>query len=172
MRSAIVAGIVSTALVFGSDGVAKAPSNVGGLAGDIANEAVVRTLYDDFVAAWNRHDVDALASMWAIDGDLLEPDGAVAKGRDAVRAHFARQHATVFAKTRLVLRVADVWFLAEDVALVDGGYEIQGIRTPDGRELPARRGQLTSVLLKEQGKWWIAASRLMIPTELPYKPKQ
>jgi uncharacterized protein (TIGR02246 family) len=171
MRNAVILGILTVALAVGSAAESKSPSNVGGLAGDVANEQLVRELYDDFVAAWNRHDVETMANTWAIDGDLLEPDGAVAKGRDAVRRHLARQHASVFAKTHLALSVADVWFMSENVALVDGGYEIYGIRTPDGSELPARRGHLTSVLLKEHGKWWIAASRLMVPTELPYKKK-
>jgi uncharacterized protein (TIGR02246 family) len=172
MRSAIVLGVVAVALAAGGRAWAVSPSNEGGLAGDIANERLVRELYDKFVGAWNRHDVESLAGMWAIDGDHFEPDGTVAKGRDAVRALLAREHGSVFAKTRLDLSVADVWFISDDVALVDGGYEIYGIRTPDGDELPARRGHLTSVLIQEQGKWWIAASRLMIPTELPYKPKK
>jgi uncharacterized protein (TIGR02246 family) len=172
MRGAIVVGIVAAALAAGGRVEATSPSNEGGLAGDVANERIVRELYDGFVAAWNRHDVEALAAMWAIDGDHFEPDGTVAKGRDAVRALLGREHGSVFAKTRLTLSVADVWFVSEEVALVDGGYEIHGIRTLDGAELPARRGHLTSVLIREQGKWWIAASRLMIPTELPYKPKQ
>jgi uncharacterized protein (TIGR02246 family) len=170
-QRAIAVAVVAAALATVGPAWAGAPSNEGGLAGDVANERLVRELYDDFVAAWNRHDVDALANMWAIDGDHLEPDGTVAKGRDAVRALFAREHATVFGKSRLNLSVADVWFVSGDVALVDGGYEIYGIQTADGTELPARRGHLTSVLINEQGKWWIAASRLMIPTELPYKKK-
>jgi hypothetical protein len=52
---------------------------------------------------------------------------------------------------------------------VDGGYALSGARMPDGKELPERRGHLTAVLLAEGGQWPIAASRLMIPTELPYK---
>jgi len=171
MRSGIVIGIVAAALAVGGRVEATAPSNEGGLASDIANEQLIRGLYENFVAAWNRHDVATLAGMWAIDGDHLEPDGTVAKGRDAVRALLTREHESVFAKTRLNLSLADVWFVSENVALVDGGYEVTGIRTPDGVELPARRGHLTSVLIHEQGKWWIAASRLMIPTELPYKKK-
>jgi uncharacterized protein (TIGR02246 family) len=171
MRSAVVIGVMAAALAAGGPVAAVSPSNEGGLAGDVANEKLVRDLYDRFVAAWNRHDPATMAGMWSIDGDHLEPDGTVAKGRDAVRALLTREHQTVFAKSHLSLSVADVWFVAQNVALVDGGYEVTGIRTPDGVDLPARRGHLTSVLLHEQGKWWIAASRLMIPTELPYKKK-
>jgi len=150
----------------------EAQSNEGGIASDIANEKAVRTLYDQFVAAWNRHDYMALASMWAIDGDHMEPDGTLAKGREAIATHFRRGHEGPFKHSHLQLSLQDVWFISGEVALVDGGYAISGIRTPDGVELPERRGHLTSVLLHEQDKWWITASRLMIPTALPYKKKE
>ncbi|HWP66325.1 MAG TPA: SgcJ/EcaC family oxidoreductase [Candidatus Limnocylindria bacterium] len=148
---------------------AMAQSNEGGIASDIANEKAVRALFSQFVQAWNRHDHAALAEMWAIDGDHMEPDGATAKGRTAVATLFKRQHEGAFKDTHLQLSIADVWFISGDVALVDGGYAVSGIRAPDGVELPERRGHLTCVLLHEQGKWWITATRLMIPSELPYK---
>ena len=171
MKRAFILGIFVALAALATTAVAQAPSNEGGLASDVAHEQVVRKLYDDFVAAWNRHDAKALADMWAVDGDHREPDGTEAKGRVAVAKLLTRQHESVFAKTRLNLSLADVWFIGDQMALIDGGYEIYGIQLPDGTEIPARRGHLTSVLLYEQGKWWIVASRLMIPTELPYKKK-
>ena len=69
----------------------------------------------------------------------------------------------------LDLNIDDVWFVTGDVALVDGGYTLTGAKLPDGTVLPARRGHYTSVLLNEGGRWWIVASRLMIPAPLPYK---
>ena len=144
-------------------------SNRGGAAIDLKNEKVVRDQYDRFVAAWNRHDAAALGAMYTIDGDHLEPDGNHVDGRDAVTLLFKRQHESVFKQTRLMLNIADVWFVTDDVALVDGGYAISGIRDLEGVEIPERRGHLTSVLLREGGTWRIAASRLMVPTELPYK---
>jgi uncharacterized protein (TIGR02246 family) len=144
-------------------------SNVGGAATDLANEKEIRGLYADFVTTWNEHEPAKLADMWALDGDHLEPDGTVAKGRKAIADLFERQHGTVFAHTVLSLDIADVWFIADGVALVDGGYGITGIRTPDGADVPKRSGHLTAVLLKEEARWWIVASRLMVPTTLPYK---
>jgi len=151
--------------------LARSQSNEGGIASDIADEKAIRALYTQFVKDWNQHDWQAIAAIWTIDGDHMEPDGSVAKGREAVGVFFKRGHEGAFKNTRLQLSIADVWFIGTDMALVDGGYAISGIVTPDGTPLPERRGHLTSVLIKEQGKWWIAASRLMIPTELPYKKK-
>ena len=155
-----------------ASGTVAAQSNEGSITADLKNERLVREFYDRFSESWNDHDTKALAEMWAIDGDHLEPDGTRAKGRTDVALLLQRQHDSVFKKTRLNLSIADVWFIGADMALIDGGYELHGIQTPDGRNIGARRGHLTAVLLKEQGKWWIAASRLMIPTELPYKKKK
>jgi hypothetical protein len=112
-----------------------------------------------------------MASRWAIDGDEVEPDGTQAKGRDQVTALLTKQHASVFKNSTLKLTVNSVWIMADTVALVDGTYELTGATLPDGTALPPRKGMLTSVLLLDKGVWAIEASRLMIPTVLPYKAK-
>ncbi len=147
-------------------------SNIASIRPDQVNEAAIRKLYADFTAAWNRHDVAAMASMWTIDGDHLEPDGHMAKGREAIQALLDHQHKTVFKDTTLDLDIDAVWFVTGDVALVDGSYALIGARDPKGNELPVRKGHLTSILLKEHGRWNIAASRLMIPTSLPWRENE
>ncbi len=138
---------------------------------DVANESEIREVYKQFTDAWNRHDVDAMANEWAIDGDHIEPDGTVAKSREEVRALLRAQHSGVFKDTKLELSVRTVWFVRGDVALIDGNYLISGVHDLEGNEIPPRGGHLTSLLIQEKGKWWIAASRLMIPMKLPYKKK-
>ena len=145
-------------------------SNEGGISTDLKNEKLVRAMYEDLIDAWNRHDIPAVAKLWAIDGDHLEPDGTVAKGRDAVAKLFTRQHETVFKESVLDMNLQDVWFHGDNLAIVDGNYELKGAKLPNGAELSPRRGHFTSVLLYEDGRWQVAASRLMIPTALPYKP--
>jgi uncharacterized protein (TIGR02246 family) len=169
MMSRLGLAVAVLALACGSTGSALAKSNEGSIRSDLVNEGAIRELYSKFTAAWNKHDVKAMAAMWAIDGDHVEPDGRVAKGREAVTKLLAAQHTTVFKNSKLALTIEDVWFITGDVALVDGSYEVTGIRAPDGKEIPPRKGHLTAVLLKEQNSWWIAASRLMIPAPLPYK---
>jgi uncharacterized protein (TIGR02246 family) len=170
MRKATLGITVAALLVLVSAGVGWPQSNEGGLSSDVKNEKVVRGLYDDFAMAWNHHDAEALGNMWAIDGDHLEPDGTVAKGRDAVTKLLKRQHETVFKDSELDLTIDDVWFMADGhIALVDGGYQLTGAALPDGTPIPPRKGHLTAILLHESGKWWIVASRLMVPTALPYK---
>jgi uncharacterized protein (TIGR02246 family) len=144
-------------------------SNVGGSAVDVENEKLIRKLYEEFVTHWNRHDVAALSEMWTIDGDQLEPDGTHTKGRPALTKLLMKQHTTVFKNTLLKLTIADVWFITSGVALVDGSYELSGVVAPDGTEIPTRAGHISAMLIHEKDTWQIAASRLMIPTGLPYK---
>jgi uncharacterized protein (TIGR02246 family) len=143
----------------------------GGTAADVKSEKQIRELYADFVKAWNSHDVKTMASRWAVDGDQVEPDGTRAHGREGVTELLTKQHDSVFKKTKLELTVKTVWMISDDVALVDGTYELTGATLPDGTPIPARKGLLTAVLIQERNTWSIAASRLMIPTVLPYKTK-
>jgi uncharacterized protein (TIGR02246 family) len=164
--------IVAALICVVAGGAVAAPtprSDAGRLRSDIENEEVIRKLYEQFIAAWNRHDIPAMASMWVEDGDHVEPDGHIAKGRHEIQKLFKMQHDSVFKKTRLSLTIDTVWFVTANVALVDGNYEVAGVVAPDGKEIPPRKGRLTAVFLHERGRWWIVADRLMIPAPLPYK---
>ena len=144
-------------------------SDQGKLKSDLRNEDTIRQLYAEFCDTWNKHDPKAMAGRWLEDGDEIEPDGHVAKGRAEMLKMLTLQHQSVFKNSHLTLTVETVWFITSEVALIDGSYEVTGVQTPDGKDIPARKGHLSSILLQEGGKWWIAASRLMIPTALPYK---
>jgi uncharacterized protein (TIGR02246 family) len=166
----IVAGLVCIAMTAGAQPPAP-KSDAGRLKSDVINEDAIRKLYTQFVAAWNKHDAKAMAAMWVEDGDDVEPDATVAKGRHEIEKLFTLEHSSVMKKTKLTLNIDTVWFMATNVALVDGTYELSGVVAPDGKELPPRKGRLSSILLQERDNWWIAASRLMIPEKLPWRPQ-
>ena len=172
MRTLVIAVAVLGVVCFAGAAENPAPkTDAGKLKSDIVNEEAIRKLYEQFTAAWNKHDVAAMTSQWAEDGDHVEPDGQVAKGRDQVAALFTKEHASIFKNSHLELKIDTVWFITQDVALIDGTYELAGVVLPDGTAIPPRKGRLSTNLLNEQGRWWIVASRLMIPATLPYKPK-
>ena len=171
-RILMVAAVLCFAgVAAGQTPAPKAKPGAGGPRSDLANDDAIRGLYAEFVTAWNAHDPKAMASFYAIDGDTMEPDGMNAKGRPEVEKHFAEEHATAFKNTELKLTIDSVWFATADVALVDGTYVVMGAVDPNGQALPPRKGLLTSVLIKEDGKWHVAASRSMIPIPLPWRPK-
>jgi uncharacterized protein (TIGR02246 family) len=145
-------------------------AGAGGPRTDLENDTKIRDLYREFVDAWNRHDFEALKALWTIDGDHQEPDGTVAKGREDVGKLFAKEHMTVFKNSQIRLTIHSVWFLSADVALVEGSYELVGVQDPNGKDIPPRKGRLTSVLLNEPNVGWrVAASRSMIPVPLVWR---
>ncbi|MEW6269264.1 MAG: SgcJ/EcaC family oxidoreductase [Thermodesulfobacteriota bacterium] len=142
---------------------------LGGLKSDLEEEAAIRKLYAQYTEAWNRHDVPAMVSFWAIDGDYMEPDGRHARGRDEVEKLFTQEHRTAFKGSTLSLTIETVWFITENVAMVDGKYDLSGVVDLQGKHLPVRTGHLTAILLREDGTWKVAAGRAMIPVPLVYR---
>src|SRR5262245_7510599 len=167
----IAAVLCLAGTVTAQGGTPKARVGAGGPRSDLVNDDNIRKLYAEFVTAWNAHDVKKMASRYAIDGDLMEPDGMTARHRDEVEKHFAEEHGGPFKTTELKLTIDSVWFAGADVALVDGTYMVIGAVDPNGQALPPRKGLLTSVLIREDGTWHVAASRSMIPIPLPWRPK-
>ena len=169
-RFSILFALLCTVVAAHAEGPMPTPRpGAGGTRTDLINDEKIRKLYEEFAANWNRHDVAAMAAIWTIDGDHLEPDGRHAKGRDEVLKLFMREHTTVFKDTHIDLNIETVWFITGDVALVDGTYNLSGATDPKGRALAPRKGHMSSILLKEQGKWWVVASRLMIPVPLVWR---
>ena len=145
---------------------------VGGPKSDLENEAAIRKLYAQYTAAWNQHDPKTMVSFWTLDGDYMEPDGHLAKGKVDVEKLFTQEQQTVFKDSTLALTIETVWFITEDVAMVDGKYDLSGVRDLEGKQLPTRTGHLTAVLMREDGTWKVAAGRAMIPVALVYKEKE
>ncbi|MFN8641662.1 MAG: SgcJ/EcaC family oxidoreductase [Candidatus Binatia bacterium] len=143
----------------------------GGPRMDQIHDKEIRQLFADFAAAWNAHDPRKMASFWTLDGDTIEPDGMSAKGRDEVEKHFAEEQATAMKESEIKLVIDSVWFVTWDVALVDGSYVLLNVRDPNGQPLPPRKGLLSAVVLHENEKWHVAASRSMIPIPLPWRPR-
>ena len=140
---------------------------------NLEGEAAIRKRYEEFVAAFNKHDTEAMAAMYAVQGDHWEPDGSAAEGRPAVAKMFAEEHATGFKDATIDLKIDAVWMITPNVALVNGTYAVNNVRDAQGNEIAIRKGNLTSVMLLEDGQWWVAASRATIPVPLPWrKPPQ
>ena len=127
-------------------------------------EAPIRLDHAAFATAWNRDDAHALSLAWAEDGDHVNPDGQVVKGRKAIEKLLAEQHATVFKGSHLTMKINPVFYIKRDVALVDGSYEVSGIHDRKGKDLPPLKGLFTDVWANNSGRWEIIASRTMIPS--------
>ena len=127
------------------------------------DEQAIRTMVNQFVAAWNRNDAKALAGYFTTDSDLINPTGRVARGGSEVEKLFREEQTGPFKATRFSLPLTHLRFLKPDIAVTDHEFEIDGVQGP----VSTLRGLVTMVLRKDAGRWLITSARPMVPVPLP-----
>jgi uncharacterized protein (TIGR02246 family) len=136
----------------------------GGSSGD---EAALRKAQEDFAAAWNNHDAQAMAALWAEDGDWVGPDGNYVQGRQRIEDMLAEAHTGDWASSHLTVKVLGVRFLKPDVGVVNAEQEITGARDFFDNALPNQKVVATSIMVKKDGKWQTAVYRAFVPPPPP-----
>ena len=117
------------------------------------DEAAIRLVVDAFTKASNAHDAKALAALYAPDGELVNEDGHVVQGRDAVEKTFAAMFAAS-PKLQIGVSMQSVRFIGASVAIEDGTSTI--MRKPGDN---AEHSRYAVVYAKQDGKWQIASAR-------------
>ena len=132
-----------------------------------------------YALSWANADADALSKMWAKNGDIIHPDGAVERGPEAIffnrRRLFARPE---YRGSRHPLNLTMVRCVSEDVAVADGKWQLLGVRDETGKSLPNMEGQVSLVVGRYGGAWLIEAYRYTLkppdtgtaPAPLPPRP--
>ena len=110
----------------------------------------------DFVAAFNKKDAAALASLFTENGELTDLHaGDVTSGRASIQAHYEEMLATPDAP-QIAIEVDSVRLVGTNLAIEDGTVH----QTPPGDDAPPFSTTYTAVLQKqENGTWQIASSR-------------
>jgi uncharacterized protein (TIGR02246 family) len=131
-----------------------APSRVAqGKGGD---EAAVRDVVSNYVAARDRGDAAAVAAVFTEHADQLTSSGEWRRGRDVlVRGTLASSKANSGART---ITIKTVRFPAADVAIADGEYVIAATSTAQARKM-----WTSFVMIRSGGRWRIDAIRNMLP---------
>jgi uncharacterized protein (TIGR02246 family) len=119
-------------------------------------EAVLAALQE----SWNRHDMNAFASLFSENADFVNVLGMHLRGRPALEAQHVAIHKTVFRNSQLVTRGQSVRFLMPQVAVAHVDWQMTGHDTTPIQQwqLPAvRKGIFTAVLVLEGDTWRITA---------------
>jgi uncharacterized protein (TIGR02246 family) len=124
-----------------------------------SDEVGVNAVVHGFEDAWNRHDMDAFAKLFATDADFVNVVGMQWVGREAIKHHHAASHATIFKTSTLTIGDTTVRFLKPDVAIARSAWTLSGMTSENGQMAPMRTGILTHVLLRTDGHWLIVASQ-------------
>lgn len=123
------------------------------------DEEAVKAVVRAFEEAWNRHDMDSFASLFADDADFVNVRGRRWLGRPAIKEAHVASHTTIFKNSRLVMGDTSVRFLKPDVAVARSHWDLTGHTTRAGDAAPPREGILTNVLVKSNGKWQIVVTQ-------------
>ena len=168
MRTALRIGLFVTVVAAAFIGVAcqPAPPPEPETAVEPTDEELLGALISDFQAAWAQNDAAAVAAAFTEEGDILTAQGH-AKGRAAVEERYNQVFAGPFKGTTIAVEMTSARLLQPDVAVTDGTYEISGLKSPDGEDLPLTQGLWTIVNVKTADGWRIGCSRPMIPLPMP-----
>jgi uncharacterized protein (TIGR02246 family) len=117
------------------------------------DEAEIRTLYQNFLDAWNNRDADAYASFVDEKGSLVGFDGSMMNGPDEIRSTLSGIFAHHQTATYISI-VREVYLLSPDVALLRA---VVGMVPRGKHELnPDVNSVQSLVAVKHEGTWRIA----------------
>ena len=127
-----------------------------------ADKAAIQALLDAHGAAWSRGDAAAAAAVMTQDADWVGGDGGIYEGRAAIEAaHREWLAGSAKGSRHLHPGTPGIRFLRPDVAIVDGDSYASGVHDDHGQELPPQTSRYTAVMVKENGRWLVAAFRSM-----------
>ena len=127
-----------------------------GLAQSKDDEAAVRAVVANYVAARERGDAAGVAAVFTEHADQLTSSGEWRRGRDElVRGTLASSKTNSGART---ITIRTVRFPAADVAIADGEYVIGATSSAQARNM-----WTSFVMIRSGGRWRIDAIRNMLP---------
>ena len=113
----------------------------------------IRDASKAFVVAFNRHDANAVAALWTMDGEYVDGAGRVLVGRDAI----AKDYQAFFTDNpdaKITIMIDSLRLLASGTAIEDGRAAVES-STSDAGEFT----HYTVVHSRIDGQWLMASVR-------------
>ena len=118
-----------------------------------ADEQAIRSNVDAFVKAYNAGDAKGIAALFIPDGQIIDQDGEVTEGREAI----AKAFGDIFAETpkkKIEVTVDSIRFIGSDLAVETGTT-----KETDGSAEPPVYDRYTVLHVRRDGKWQMALAR-------------
>ncbi len=125
----------------------------------INDEVGVSAIVHGFEDAWNRHDMDAFAKLFATDADFVNVRGVRWVGREEITKAHAAVHTTIFKASTLKIGETTIRFLKPDIATARSVCALTGQMLPNGQVAPMRTVILTHVMVRTDGHWLIVLTQ-------------
>jgi uncharacterized protein (TIGR02246 family) len=119
------------------------------------DEIAIRDLGREFEAAWNSHDMNALASPVTENVDFVHVRGGYLGGREVVRTYHAARHATQFRNSAHRTIGMSIRPPTPDICVAQVNWSNSGDTDPDGTPRQPREGLFTWIVRREGGGWLI-----------------
>lgn len=135
-------------------------------------ESQIEQTMERFAAAWNTHDVTAMAACWTQDGNAINPLGRYAMGRAGVTVLLAAEHGNPMKESIYRIISATTNVLSPDTAVLEALCAIDGVLGPNGRRYTLSH-MLNAVLRLDSGAWQFVTLHptLMKPQTLSATPE-
>jgi uncharacterized protein (TIGR02246 family) len=119
-------------------------------------EKELRAQADLFAAAWNHGDAKAMAPLFAVDADLINPFAATAKGRAGIETFFANELGTLTKGTTFTIKDFSAHLLHPGLAVEDMDIEISGGTLAPDPAKPLKNHAF--LVVKKQGGHWLVVN--------------
>jgi uncharacterized protein (TIGR02246 family) len=129
----------------------------------MSDEDMIRARTDEFELAVSNGDAKAIGALFVENSDLVDQAGTMHHGRAAIEERYQKLFEGPYKGAQANLEITSVRFVRPDIAIIDGTYELAGMKSAEGQDLPALKGMYTNVSVKENGQWMLHCSRPMLP---------
>lgn len=116
-----------------------------------ADEQAIRDGAAAFVKAYNEHDAQAIAQLFALRAEFTDEDGNLIRGREAIAQDFA-EFFKQYPQCQIEVRVDSVRLLTPNIAIEEG--TVHGRPVPDE---PQNISSYVAVHVKVEGQWLIGS---------------
>lgn len=119
-----------------------------------SEEAAIRQIVQQVQDGWNAHDGKAFAAPFAEDADYVIVNGQHVKGRTMIETGHTAIFASIYKDSRNAATIKSIRFPLGGIAIVHIEWNLE-FRI--GGELQKGQAMNTMVMIKDKGKWSIAA---------------
>jgi uncharacterized protein (TIGR02246 family) len=123
--------------------------------GSEADSAAIKQVCADFSESFSRHDAHGVAVTFAEAADFTNMRGSHSHGRADIEKWFAALFRGNLKDAVRTDTARSIRYFSPELAAVDADTVITGTKASDGSELPARKGLMVVLAVKENGRWYI-----------------
>lgn len=133
---------------------------------DAAEIAAISASAEAFAAAYNAHDATAIAKLFSPKAEIVDEDGVLTKGREAIEKNFASQFEE-HPQATISIDIDSIRVLTPNIAVEEGV-----VRGDPGDDEPASVARYLVVHVKVEKEWQVASVRDFAASEGDLTPRE